>query len=108
MIFYVSWLPGTNAITLTPSLTIIERKFITDYPLQQHERVHQQQMRRVGTFAFWWNYLTDAQFRLAAEVEAYKVQIGCGASPLMCAVHLASMYRLNLTELAALKLLTSD
>lgn len=46
------------------------------YDLHEHERVHvQQHSRHGGSDAWWERYLTDVEFRLDQEVEAYRVQL---------------------------------
>jgi hypothetical protein len=46
------------------------------YDLHEHERVHFQQQERYGGSEAWWDrYLSDVQFRLDQEVEAYRAQL---------------------------------
>lgn len=88
-------------------LILIHPKYRDDIALLAHERCHQAQMKRVGTSAFWWRYLTDKAFRQQSEVEAYRVQISHGAKQASCAMNLATMYRLDL-DYGAAYLLLSD
>jgi len=67
--------------------------------------VHVEQQRNAGVLTFWWRYLTNKAHRLNYEVEAYKAQIAAGASQITCARHLATDYRLGITQAEALKLL---
>lgn len=97
MIYHTHLLWFTGAITLTQNLIIINSKYTGDAPLLKHEQVHQAQMHAIGTFTFWWRYLTSSQKRQAFEVEAYKVQIAAGATRASCSKHLSTMYRLGLT-----------
>lgn len=74
MIIKLPFIPFTSisAITISPNLIIAVKADIDNSDwLLHHERVHQEQMRNVGTFIFWWKYITDRRFRLAVEVEAY-------------------------------------
>jgi hypothetical protein len=64
-------------------------------------------MARVGTWTFWYRYLTDKQFRMASEVEAYKVSIANGDSIAGSAEHLSRMYYLGISVQDAYKLLTT-
>lgn len=74
MIIKLPFIPFTSisAITISPNL-IIANKFDIDNSewLLYHEQIHQDQMRRIGTFKFHWKYITNRQFRLNMEVEAY-------------------------------------
>ena len=105
MILHTRLLWFAAGLTVSQRLIVIHPKYRDDKPLLAHERCHQQQMERVGTFAFWWRYLTDKAFRQASELAAYRVQIAHGASPDACARHLATMYRLNLDYDQALEIL---
>lgn len=96
-----------RGITLTPALVLIPRWAKDDKPYHAHEAIHQEQMRRIGTFRFWWSYLTDKAFRLTVEVEAYRAQIASGANPARCACDLSSGYSLNITQQQAYVQLTT-
>ena len=39
-----------------------------------HEEVHERQQRTIGPKAWWDRYLTDSQFRIDQEIEAYREQ----------------------------------
>ena len=95
-----------DGLTISQRLILLHPAHANDAALLAHERTHQAQMARVGTLRFWWRYLTSKAFRQASEVEAYRVQIAHGASPAACARHLASLYRLGLSERAAAALLS--
>jgi hypothetical protein len=103
-ILYPTWLP-VGGITLCPGLILINAKYKADVALHRHEETHVYQMQRVGTLTFWWRYLTNKAFRMAVEVEAYRVQIANGATVNGCAIHLASGYRLGITVDDALRAL---
>jgi hypothetical protein len=46
------------------------------FDLIEHEKVHFEQQKAIGGAWKWWNrYLTDKEFRLEQEVEAYQAQI---------------------------------
>lgn len=94
-------------LTVSQRLIVIHPNHRDDKPLLAHERTHQQQMRKVGTLAFWWRYLTDRQFRLWCEVEAYKEQAKYYETDElpMFAGFVSKKYSLNISEEGALKLL---
>lgn len=64
--------------------------------------------------AFWWRYLTDREFRLECEVEAYRVQLQLQPEGLFhlrldqYAHRLATSYRLGISQDAARSLLLSS
>lgn len=101
---YPTWLP-VGGITLCQSLILINAKYKDDIALLRHEQTHVIQMQRDGTLTFWWRYLTSKAYRMAAEVEAYRVQVVNGARPQSCALNLASMYLLGITLDDALRAL---
>ncbi len=105
MILYPPFLK--RGITLIPSLTLIPQWAKTDVAYLAHELTHAEQQRKHGVFTFWYRYLTSKPFRQAMEVEAYRVQIVHGASLITCARHLATDYRLRITQDEAIKLLES-
>lgn len=105
MVLYTRLLWFAAGLTASQRLIIIHPKYRDDKPLLAHERTHQQQMARVGTLTFWWRYLTSKAFRHASEVEAYRVQIAHGASRSVCALCLATKYRLGLDYGMAYQLL---
>ncbi len=94
-----------RGLTIAPWLILVPQWARNDRPYHRHEFTHVTQMERIGTLAFWWRYLTDKGFRLATEVEAYKVQISAGASRERCELALATGYGLNLTLFQAEELL---
>ena len=105
MILHTSLLWFAAGFTVSQRLILLHPAHANDTALLAHERVHQEQMSRVGTLTFWWRYLTDKAFRQASEVEAYKVQIRHGAKHSSCARHLATHYWLNLDYNTAYNLL---
>lgn len=108
MIFATRLLFWTDAFTVNQDLILIHPRSKGDTPLIAHEQVHQRQMSKVGTATFWWRYLFSRAFRQAREIEAYKVQIARGASAITCARHLATNYRLGITQAQALELLSGN
>jgi len=56
-----------------PWLMILAKTYSDHAALIAHEQCHQGQQRRDGVLTFWWRYLTNKSWRLAYEVEAYKV-----------------------------------
>jgi len=95
-----------RGITICPSLILIPKLAEDSRPYLAHEACHALQMRKVGTFTFWWRYLTHQPSRLAMEIEAYKAQVAAGGDLYHCAVNLANGYRIGLTVQAALDLIT--
>ena len=106
MIIYTKLLWFASALTINQNLIIINSKYSNDEPLLIHERVHQTQMKHIGTLTFWWRYLTSKVQRQAFEVEAYRAQILKGASIENCAKYLSIGYALNISYDSALKLLS--
>ena len=104
MIFYPRYFPVAG-LTLLPNLMFIRKDCRDNVPLIEHEKTHQNQMRRDGVLKFWFCYLFLPKYRQAYEVEAYRVSIVHGASIDACAVHLAEMYFLGLTFEQAKELL---
>ncbi len=107
MIYPIKLLFWADAFTVNKDLILIHPDHSGDMALIAHELVHQAHMGRIGTWTFWWRYLTSKAFRLESEVEAYKTQIIYGASAIICARHLATDYRLGIDQFEALKLLES-
>lgn len=105
MIFPTRLLWWADAMTLNQSVILVRPEKASDKALLAHERVHQAQMRRVGTLTFWWRYLTDRTFRLQSEVEAYQTSIAFGASQTGCALLLVDKYHLGITYTDAYRLL---
>lgn len=48
--------------------------------LLEHEEVHSRQQAKLGPDKWWKKYLTDSQFRLSQEIEAYRVQYEAACS----------------------------
>lgn len=101
MILQTNLIPRADALTLTPWLLLIKPRCVGDYALLAHERVHQDQMRRDGTLAFWWRYLTSKKSRYQYELEAYAEQVRRGADVYVCAAHLAKLYGLGVSTAEA-------
>ena len=106
MIYVTRLLFWTDALTVNQSLILIRPEHQDDTRLIAHELVHQSQMCKSNAFVFWVKYLLSRKFRLAAEVEAYKVQILHGAPIITCASHL-TRYGLGITQAEAMALLTN-
>lgn len=71
-----------------------------------HEKCHQSQQRRDGTFTFWWRYLTNKSWRLSYEVEAYKAWLQIAPyETYRVSSWLANDYGFNLTRQQAEELL---
>lgn len=93
------------ACIVNQNLIFVNPKYSGDRPLLEHEIEHTRQMQRIGTWSFWWKYITSREFRLLAEVGAYKVQIAHGANIDRCAVNLSTKYALGITQAGAMELL---
>lgn len=94
-----------RGVALHPSLIVVREE---DPALLAHEHVHCQQMRKVGTLKFWIAYLLSRKFRMAAEVEAYRVQLMLQPWRLDAfSRSLASVYLLGITEEEARTALSS-
>lgn len=104
-IYYPSWVPFAEALTLSPSIVLIRAKWRDSTPMRVHELVHVEQQKKVGAITFWWRYLTNKAARQAYEVEAYKAQIAAGTSLDTCAGHLANLYYLGISFTQAQELL---
>lgn len=87
-----------EAMAVNPGLILIRPERAGDHALLAHERTHCEQQRRIGTFRFWWCYLTDPGFRLHSELEAYRVQLALRPGALDgIAKQLATSYYLEIT-----------
>lgn len=62
----------------------------------------------IGTWTFWTKYIVSRSFRLAVEVDAYKVQIKHGAPLIRCASNLCTFYWLGISQEQAIELLAGD
>lgn len=91
-----------------------------DAHLQAHEGVHGSQHALAGSPQAWWaRYLTDAEFRVEQEVEAYRRQLESFKSQsrdrerrhryaMLCAAHLSSpMYGGLMTQMQAFRRITA-
>lgn len=94
-----------QAMTVTPSLLLIRPERANDKALLAHEAEHARQMRAEGVLRFWFMYVFSREFRLDAELEAYRVQIAAGGSQELCAQALATKYFLGITVAQARELL---
>lgn len=104
MIYPTRLLFWADAFTVNTNLILIRPEFINNKALIAHEMTHQRQMLHIGVWKFWLKYLTSKDFRLAVEVEAYKVQIKAGASIERAAENLTK-YWLDITNTEAENLL---
>ena len=105
-ILYVPMPAWVHGLALSPSLILIDPSRRDDAVHLAHEREHCDQMRRVGTVRFWWRYLTDATFRQAAEVGAYRVSYAHAPERLASfATALSTRYRLRLSFEESMRLI---
>lgn len=98
---------GADAIAINTSTVLIVGERENDEPLRAHERVHCSQQAEDGNAFRWWlRYLTDREFRLEMELEAYRVQLALQPGSIeRFALSLATNYRLGITTDAARALL---
>lgn len=93
-------------MAVTPRLILMRPQRAGDAALIAHEQTHCRQMVKEGTVRFWWRYFTSRDFRLAAELEAYRVQLALNPSGLdTMADYLARHYWLGITSQQARALL---
>lgn len=108
LVFYTNFgvVPGAGASTRGPFI-FIRPEHRGDIGLLEHEKVHRRQwLRTLGLHSFL--YLLSDRYRLAAEVEAFKVQLGYAPHALDRFAHfLAAHYGIDgLTPEQARALLT--
>jgi hypothetical protein len=107
MLIKTSLLPsGFDAFTCWPFI-FIRPQSANNTGLIKHEMVH---YREQGVLSLVWlmKYFLSKQFRLQAEVRAYKVQIACGGIALLSAASMLLKYRLGITTEEAIKYLTEE
>ena len=95
-----------DACTLTPNIVLVHPRYKDHFALIEHEKVHTLQMIKDGTLTFWLKYWFSREYRKCVEVEAYKVQLKCGATLYNCAYMLSTNYRLGITQREAEELLS--
>lgn len=106
MVKYWGWMvpPGYAAITLGPVI-FMRRRFRDDVALLAHEQVHVRQWQQ-HRLLFWPRYLLSRRWRLAYEVEAYRVQVQMAPAALEhCVQALTRGYWLGISEQDARRLL---
>lgn len=97
----------SQGFCLSPGLVFLRPERRDDDALLAHEKVHCEQMLRVGWLAWWWRYLTDEAFRFDAEVQAYRRQAELRPQHIyIYAMALATRYRLDVTYEEALAALS--
>lgn len=79
---YWGWVvpPGYAAITIGP-VVFVRKQYRGNHALLAHEQVHVRQWRR-NKLRFWPRYLLSRKWRLAYELEAYRVQLALEPSGL--------------------------
>lgn len=85
-------------MTITPRLIVLHPRWRHDAGLIAHEEVHARQMRRDGVLRFWWRYATSRRYRLACEVEAYRVSMAHGSTLAGAARALSRGYWLGISD----------
>jgi hypothetical protein len=97
-----------QALALHPWVFIRPER-MHDAGLIEHERVHLQEQEAAGALRWWWRYLTSREFRLHAELRAYRRQIAAnGTTVERAAGMLARHYRLNIDVQEAARLLLAQ
>jgi len=66
---------GWGGAAWSPSIIVISKDYLNKAALIAHEKHHQKQQLRDGTFTFWFKYLTSKEYRFNMELEAYKVWV---------------------------------
>ena len=106
MIFYTNrFVPKGFAGCARGPIIFIRPEYRHDKGLLSHEKVHRKQwLRTLGLHSLL--YLFVPEYRLAAEVEAYKVQMKHNPeNARLFARYIATKYRLDITADSAMKLL---
>lgn len=105
MVFYTDWfIPARLAACTRGPFIFIRPAYKDDAGLLAHEKVHVKQwLRTLGLHGLL--YLLFDKYKLASEVEAYKVQASLYSDDRrpQLAAHLATHYGLNITQHEALK-----
>jgi hypothetical protein len=105
MIYATKLLFWADAFTVNTSLILVKPAYVNDTALIKHEEKHQEQMKKIGVFRFWWLYATSKEDRKRLEVEAYTAQMANGARLSTCAVHLTLDHNLGISYQEAVDLL---
>lgn len=87
--------PGFDAITLWPFI-LVRPACRDDEALIAHELVHYREQAWIAPI-WWLRYLLSKEFRLGAEVRAYRRQIAVGGITVERAAQLLLTYRLDIT-----------
>ncbi len=96
MIIETKLLFFADGLTVNQNLILVKPGHVFDMALLAHEECHQKQMKRIGTFTFWFKYIFSKKFRLESEIEAYCVSIKKGANLESCAWNISNNYMLDL------------
>lgn len=88
---------GFDAFTIWPFI-FITKKYSTNVPLVEHEKVHYKEQRDVFLFPWLLLYRLSAKFRFNAEVRGHAVQVKLGGVTLKWAAwHIATKYNTGRT-----------
>lgn len=104
-VIYTKWCFWASACTINQKLILVHPSCAADKALLEHEIEHTRQMMLIGTWTFWAKYIVSRSFRLAVEVDAYKVQVKHGAPLNSCAFNLCTFYWLGISQERAIALL---
>lgn len=96
---------GALAIAVYPYIFVREGYENTPW-LIEHEKLHLKEQKEMGVFKWLFKYAKSKQFRLDAEVRAYKISIGLGYSAWQAASDISNGYHLKITQQEAFQLLT--
>lgn len=89
---------GAQAIAFAPWVLIVPER-AGDRALIAHEQVHFDEQQAMGRWRWCWRYLTAGEFRLLAEVRAYRAQLALNQQGLeRIATALPTLYRLRITR----------
>ena len=92
------------AITIWPFI-LVRPEHADDKGIIVHENVHYKEQAGLIAPIWWIRYLLSKDFRIAAEVRAYKAQIAAGGISLEVAASWLTGYSKSLTTEKALELL---
>ena len=107
MLIKTNLLPaGVGAMTLGPFI-LIRPNEVDNLCMIEHEKTHQARQYKFLIIPWFIMYILSSSFRLKEEVLGYKTQISCGGITVeQAAWYLTHLYRLNITQEEAEKLLT--
>jgi hypothetical protein len=94
------WLFWADGFTINSNLIVIRPGIINKESLIAHEKVHCEQMLKVGAVYFWFKYLICSDFRFRVEAEAYatSVKVKTGSNDIVELSNCANNYAYYLSK----------